>query len=120
MALSDAQLRRILEITSFEYCDSLFWRKTADDPELLMFANCSDFFAWGCSDVEPIETKADVDLLERCLADLRSASGEPYPLWLGELYAARKRQMAPADFMLSGKYAIGESMRGLFIAAGER
>lgn len=113
--LSPELLRRVLVTTGFEYTDQLFWRE--DNGLLTIYAECSDFFDWGCSDVEPIETEADVDMLEQCLIDLRAATGDRYPLWLTELYAARRRRRVPAPMMLGeGKYAMGAATEALFTA----
>lgn len=117
--LSAELIRRVLVTTGFDYTGDLFWRH--DHGVLTMYANCSDFFAWACADCEPIETAADVELLEQCLADLRSATGERYPMWLTELYAARRRGRRPATaFTAPGnRYDVGDGIRPLFLAAGE-
>lgn len=54
---------------------------------------CSDIFAWGCADVEDIESSDDIELLRQSIKDCleieqRSSHGVL-------LYCARKRQMRP-------------------------
>lgn len=95
--LTDDQLRRVLTVFAFDGCDCLFWR--VDAGTLEMFVTCSDFFTWACADAEPIETEQDVAALEQARLDLIQATGDRYPLWIGELYAARRRRQPPADFM---------------------
>ena len=83
-----------------------------------MYADCSDVFGWAVADAEPIESAEDVALLERCLADLQAATGERYPSWLTELYAARRRNSRPAAFLTTpgGRYDVGDATRPLFLA----
>ncbi len=113
-ALTSDQIRRVLVVFQFDNCDALFWR--VDDEKLSIYATCSDFFAWGGSDVELVESEEDVQLLERCADDIKIATNKPYPCWVGELYASRKREEPPAAFMLSGKYALAPEVASLFHA----
>ena len=117
--LTHDQLRRVLIATEFDNCDSLFWRRSGSDGiegDLQVFAQCSDFFTWGCADCEPIETEDDVRLLEQARADLTAATGDKWPIWVTELYAARRRNQPPASFMLSGRHAMDAEFIPLFPA----
>lgn len=85
-------------LAAFEKADSfdgLTWRvthKPGSEADVKLFALCSDFFHLATADCEEIEDIADIDLLERCLADLDGTGEEIY---LAELFAARKRKMRP-------------------------
>jgi hypothetical protein len=78
--------------------DALFWR-TYDDGRIKVFVNCSDTFEWGTADLEEIKPE-DIELLQQCLDDLKEID-ERY--FLGELFAARKRNWRPAKFWLNAK-----------------
>lgn len=83
---------RVMEIFSLSHADSygdLFWR--VDDGELKLYANVSDVFVWGGSDVEEI-TRETLPELERAYADLKAVQAEEFT---AELYAARLRRMRP-------------------------
>jgi hypothetical protein len=98
--LSPDLLRRVLVVFEFDNCDGLFWR--VDDGVLSIYVECSDFFGWAIADVEPIETEADVIALEQAKADLIVAEGCRWPMWIAELYAARRRHKRPGvkiDFL---------------------
>ena len=114
--LAPELIRRVLIATEFDYTEDLFWRHH-EDGALVLYARCDDFFMWGCSDVEEIETQADVELLEKSLADLRETSGDRWPRWPTYLYAARRRNQQPASFMLAegSEYRIADNIRHLFI-----
>lgn len=57
--------------------------------------------------------------LERARDELATASNDSWPDWIGELYAARRRNAAPASFMAPGaKYALPDAIWRLFPAAG--
>ena len=76
---------RLLQLMATHDCtDQLHWNS-----ELQFAINCSDIFLWGCADIdiEPIETDADLDLLEQCLQEAKDNG----PL----LYCARRRHMRP-------------------------
>lgn len=83
---------RVMEIFSLSHADNygdLFWR--VDDGELKLYANVSDVFAWGGSDVEEI-TRETLPELEQAYADLKAVGAEEFT---AELYAARLRKMRP-------------------------
>lgn len=95
----------------------LIWRALGDRLELNML--CSDMFAWACADCEEI-TPDDVPLLRRTLADLR-ALNDHSEVWLGELFAARKREMRPMNAWFRARAKAGDlsdAERELFEAAG--
>lgn len=83
---------RVLEIFSLSHADAygdLFWR--VDDGEAKLYANVSDVFFWGGSDVEEI-TRETLPVLEQAYADLKEIESEEFT---AELYAARVRKMRP-------------------------
>lgn len=87
-----AFITRVMEIFSLTHADiygALFWR--VDDGELKLYANVSDVFAWGGSDVEEI-TPATLPELERAYADLKGVGADMFTV---DLYAARLRRMRP-------------------------
>ena len=98
-AAQDAQVRdsftflvRVLELFSMSHADiygDLFWR--VDDGTVRMFANVSDVFLWGGSDVEEI-TPATLPVLEQAYKDLKAVGAEEF---MSELYAARQRHVRP-------------------------
>jgi hypothetical protein len=90
---------------------SLWWR-TSVDGSVVLFANCSDLFAWATSDVEEI-TAADMPLLRATFHDLWRIDEEMY---LNELFAARKRRKSPMpEFFRGDNRSI--AVDALFIAA---
>lgn len=92
--------------------DRLMWQVTPSG-NIQFSATCSDTFWWGTADVEDIGP-GDVGLLRRCLDDLRAAGDEDY--LIGELFAARKRNMRPMRLWL--KTVEDAATLGLFVAAG--
>lgn len=120
MELAPELIRRMLWATRFDGTDSIWWRMgESDDPDRLeMYAMCGDFFAWGCADLEPIETEADVEAFEQARADLVIAENETYPRWTSYLYAARRRKKRPASFMIDpeSRYYLGDAVTALFMA----
>lgn len=97
--LSDEALLSTLVATAGRYeRHGLWWRKVGDDPALRMFVECSDFFAWGCSDVEALEDTT-VPVFIESLADAEAATTQVTPGWDGPegalLFCARNRQMRP-------------------------
>ena len=91
--------------------DLRFWWRTDGDP-MTLFALCSDVFHWATADLERIE-EADMPLLRTCFADLTPLDDL---LWLGELFASRKRGMRPMRAFL--KIINNASTLALFEAAG--
>lgn len=81
-------------------CSSDLWWRTNDSGDIDLYAMCSDTFAWGTADCEPI-TEADMPLLRQCLDDLRAVGGTA-EVHLSTLYAARKRHTTPMDAFLAG------------------
>lgn len=65
-----------------EMQSDVFWTE-----DLEFFVNCNDLFGWACADGEPIETEADVALLDRSCQD--SKFNGP------ALYCCRRRKMRP-------------------------
>jgi hypothetical protein len=117
--LSPAMIRRVLVVLERDYPSDLLWHVDPDGC-LRFSADCSDLFDWGEADTEPIETREDVRLLEVCLADLREVTGEQYPLFVTELYAARKRNRRPAPWFLNlqSQYYLGPKIAPLFERLG--
>lgn len=82
--------------------ESLTWLVTHEpgrEADVKLFAGCSDFFHLATADCEEIEGLADVELLERCLADLTGTEEE---FQLAYLFAARKRKMRPHQSAYKG------------------
>ena len=79
------------------------WWRTRFDGSVVLYARCSDMFAWAFSDVEEI-TPDDIPLLRQCLDDLRRVD-EPYHL--SALFTARKRNIRPQQFWLDSHYFKG-------------
>lgn len=74
--------RLLILLAKYDAHHDVYW-----DSNLEFSVLCSDFFYWGCADMEDIETEEDIDLLERCFQDTLSFGGY--------LYCARKREMRP-------------------------
>jgi hypothetical protein len=53
---------RAARAVAFENCDDIWWRE--DDGIITTLVDCSDFFAWGTSDAEPI-TMENIELFEQ-------------------------------------------------------
>lgn len=82
--------------------DSLTWRvehEPGRETRVRLFAICSDTFHLATADCEEIEDVTDVELLERCLADLTGTEEE---FQLAYLFAARKRKMRPLKSAYKG------------------
>jgi hypothetical protein len=107
-------LKRLLCALEFDLCDQLWWRSNTNG-NLLMFIAANDFFYWATSDVEPVETDADIEMLEQAIADCREAMGDAYPTEGPLLYCARHRGLRPQQPYY--KY-LDERTRPLFDAAG--
>ena len=60
--------------------------------KLTVSVNCNDLFYWATADAEPIETDADLEMLEECLKidDIYGAT----------IYACRKRKMRPQNSVI--------------------
>lgn len=69
------------------------------DNRVFFSAMCSDTFAWGTADAEPIEP-ADIPLLDKCFADLDAIGGVAL-CYVPELYASRKRGTRPMNRWMS-------------------
>lgn len=113
--LSPELIRRVLVATQFDYSGEVYW--SVDLRGVLRFClDCSDFFALATADCEPVETQQDVELLEKCLADLITAEGTSFPTWLTELYATRRRRATPPRFMVDPAHEryIGDPVGSLF------
>lgn len=85
-------ITRVMEIFSLSHADAygdVLWR--VDDGELKLYANVSDVFHWGSSDVEEIPPES-LDALETAYAELKAVGAEEFT---AELYAARRRCMRP-------------------------
>lgn len=72
--------------------DQLWWRTDAEYAPVTLLVNCNDTFWWGCSDCEQV-TPANVELLERAVADVRAVGGGGTEST--ELFCARVRGMRP-------------------------
>jgi hypothetical protein len=111
-----AFLTRVLELFSLSHADAygdLFWR--VDDGEVKVFANVSDVFFWGGSDVEQI-TPQTLPELEGAYADLAAVGGGSF---LAELYAARRRKMRPQGAAYPGEAdEAGPAVAALYNACG--
>lgn len=108
------QLDYILRVLrAFQKADSgdLLWH--VDGDQVRFSANCSDVFAWGTADAEPIDPP-DLDALEKALADL-VATHDRDEIWVGELYAARRRGERPMNRYVE---LLPPAVRPLFEAAG--
>lgn len=111
-AVSVDFLRRVLAVFAFDNCDDLWWRTDGEYAPATFFVLCNDLFEWGTADVEPIRIE-DLPLLEQTAEDVRPLV--PMLNCVGDLFAARKRQMRPQG--ASYKY-IPEVLWPLFDACG--
>lgn len=82
---------RVLRATAFDSCDGIWWRLDDEGDKLQMYANCNDFFYWGCADGEEITTE-NVALLELARSQLEAIEEE---MWTGLLFCSIARQMRP-------------------------
>jgi len=120
-------IERLLRLTAFEYCNTIWWRMgTAAQAEdgswteinrdrLHFFVDCSDVFAWGTADCEPIDLDTDLDTLEQAVGEAEALLGryrgqDGFVLWV-----ARKRRMRPQGGMYRH---LDEELWHLFDAAG--
>lgn len=77
-----------------DLCGDLTWRVDGEYAPITFLVDCSDDFAWGTADGEPLADGADLDALETALADARAV--EPnYALFGVTLWVARKRGIRP-------------------------
>lgn len=117
--LTDANLDRVLRANAGDYHHhGLWWRRIGDDTELRVYVNCSDFFFWGCSDVEELHDD-NVETYLGALADARAVTEAVTPGWDRNegtlLFCARTRNHRP-----QGAYypALHSATWPLFDAAG--
>jgi hypothetical protein len=106
-------IERLLRALEFDLTDALWWRMV--DGDLALFIQCSDFFYWATSDVEPIVTSEDVAMLEQAIKDCAEATGDSYPTEGPLLYCSRHRKLRPQQPYYQ---YLDESTRPLFDAAG--
>ena len=93
MTLRVEDERRMLAVVaSCDARENLTW--TVTDGTVAWVVLCNDLFWWATADAEPIETAADVDMLESCASDLATI-GADATYWVAALYACRRRQMRP-------------------------
>lgn len=78
----DFIIKMMLFIQDNDLFEEIDW-----DGELKFYANCNDFFYWGCADSEPISNE-DFKLLESSVNDSKGYHGIL-------LYCARKRKLRP-------------------------
>jgi len=104
-------IKRVLAAFSDWWKEDVGWR--VDEDGVHFFALVSDVFWWGSADGEDILPE-DLQLLERCKADLVALEGSE-PTCLPELYAARKRGMRPQGAWYAG---LDSSVYHLFDACG--
>lgn len=91
--MTDPFVLRVLDIIArADLRDSLFWRTDGKYAPVSFFINCSDVFAWGGADCEPL-TADDVDNFVKALADTQAVGGSN--AYGPELYCARRRGMRP-------------------------
>ncbi len=90
-------IENVLEITSFDLCDDLWWRTDSEYGPITFFIQCSDSFGYACADAEEI-TEEDVDNLRKAVQDIREHNVSA--TWGPLLYVARKRNMQPLKELL--------------------
>lgn len=84
------------------------------DGEVRVVLNCNDFFAWACSDCEPLEV-ADVPAYVQAHADCNAAKEYTGVSHGSNLWVCRKRGMRPQGACYK---SIPKELRPLFDAAG--
>lgn len=92
-APSESTVLRALHVSGFEYTSHLWWRED-DNGALRIFINCSDFFAWGGSDLEEI-TDESIELLESTVAECEAIVGKYNADDAFLLWCARVRRRRP-------------------------
>lgn len=97
--------------------EDLFWSKD-ENGVLSVSMNCSDIFAWGCADAEPIGPE-DLPDIEKARDDVRALAPGIHNLdslhWT-ELWCARKREMRPQGAFF--RHIEDERIAQLFADAG--
>jgi hypothetical protein len=93
--LTPKEVVEVLTIFAFEHTEEIWWRMNKDNrEELNIYANCSDFFVWGCSDVEEI-TQEKLPILREVKKEMDSLSISDHEIEYGLLFCAKVRQMRP-------------------------
>jgi len=91
--------------------EELYWR-FGEDGEPIFWVLCSDLFHWASADGEDLLPE-DLPLLRQCIEDLKKTEAGIWELYVGELFASRKRGMRPMSLWLqrlrTGSY--GEEKR---------
>jgi hypothetical protein len=108
--MTDYMVRVLDAFEKADLFDGLLWR--VKNKAVTFAAICRDTFWWATADAEEINTD-DLDLLERCLTDLKPHD-EAY--LLPELFAARKRNLRPMRLWL--KSVDNSEVLKLFLDAG--
>ncbi len=85
-------IRLVAELDEGDTEDLMFWPVTAEGVRVSVM--CSDVFAWGCADAEPI-TMENLPMLRKAYEDESAASPDGVALHAGWLFCARVRGMRP-------------------------
>jgi hypothetical protein len=83
---------RVLQITSPDNCDDIWWRTDGEYAPVTFLVNCNDLFYWACADCERV-TPENVEQLAQAYRDCKEATG--YDLHGASLFCARVRGERP-------------------------
>lgn len=97
MSLTPEQIVEVLRLTKSPNNGALMWAVDKDG-SLWVGVNCSDTFAWGCSDAEEI-TADNLPELQRAYADC--AGIQNGDIWAPDLFAARVRRRKPYAYTMT-------------------
>jgi hypothetical protein len=110
--LTEFMLRVLDVVARFDAHEQLWWRCDDEYAPVTFFVECSDLFAWGTADLEPVTPEA-VDELARAFAEV-TAITDGDPTYAGSLYACRRRGSRPQG----AAYPSDARLWPLFDAAG--
>lgn len=104
---------RVLRATSFDLCDTIWWRTDGEYAPVTFMVLCSDSFEYACADSEPV-TPGNIGELEQAIADCVQVYGRTGDQYGPLLFVARVRRR---PLIPSALRHIPEELRPLFEAA---
>lgn len=105
---------KLLEVTSFDIADEIWWRTDGEYSPVTFFVVCNDLFWWGTADCEAI-TPENIYLLEESIKELKELGESKYYL-ATSLFCCKARKMRPQKPFY--KEIIPENCQELFNACG--
>lgn len=102
-------------IAQAELHDEVWWHTTGGTVAPTLVVKCSDIFAWGCADCEPI-TPENIHYLEAAIRECLALPGFAGVGYIGQLFCAKARGLRPQG----AAYPKAPEVAALFDACGPK